>query len=563
MKKPADQSPKKSREVGPVRPQDLLKLPPRKALDLIIDSPAPVTLVQSLAEEDLYRLVQDIGYEEALPILALASNEQWQYMLDIDLWQRDRLDGDSVNSWLGLLLRADLDRFMIWGLREQVELVKLHFSRYISVAIREEDQSASDFGEGYFTLDDLFYIRVNKDEYYEVIREFLEGLAEHDLERFQGVLLELAGVIPADVEEDLYRLRNTRLAEKGFLPFEEAIAIYQYLDADSLLEAADEPQKVMDAEKIEHPLPVSTSLLIQDRDYFSLSLKRIGDAGLLERLQLEFAGMCNQIISADCIAVRDRDHLANVVGKACGYLSIGLEKLTKGDANRAAGLLQGHPLQQIFRAGYGLALKLQWEAKKWIKQGWFNRQSLDLHFWGSEWGDMLEGLIRKRPLFCPALLGEGGPCRDFRNLEEITRSQAALEQIKAVDGLLSALFPETLDAGSISSLHPLTYRNLILTAWARHYLGPAEGRWSLTVEEMKAFLRKIWKGSSRPYRVDDKIKEAFLEWLQARSGPAAIAGRGAAQHPLDHLFVELQEEYGSVSVDDLDPRYVKHFLVRP
>jgi len=48
-----------------------------------------------------------------------------------------------------------------------------------------------------------------------------------------------------------------------------------------------------------------------------------------------------------------------------------------------------------------------------------------------------------------------------------------------------------------------------------------------------------------------------------RSGQAIAETPGNVGITIDRLFSELEKEYGSVSVNDLDPRYIKHFLVRP
>ena len=90
-----------------------MALPGREALDVILESLTPARLIQSLAEEDFFWLLQDIGPEDALPILARASNDQWQYLLDIELWHKDRLSNNSVNQWLDL--RA-VDEVLITGL---------------------------------------------------------------------------------------------------------------------------------------------------------------------------------------------------------------------------------------------------------------------------------------------------------------------------------------------------------------------------------------------------------------------------------------------------------------
>jgi hypothetical protein len=550
---------KKQQVPSPIKPKDLLGVPGKRALELVIESPTPVTLVQSLAEEDLFWLVQELGPEDALSILSLASNDQWQYLLDLELWTKDHLEIDSVNQWLGILLKADPERFLIWGLSEQIELIELHLSRHIDVRIREEDETPSDFEEGYFTVDGDLYVRIRDEKYEQVIRNLLDGLKDRDVNKYRQVLLELAGILPAEVEEDMYRRRNVRLAEKGFLPFEDAIGIYQYLKPESLLEKTPQSYEVVQ-HPIDDPVPVSTSLLIQDNDLFHTSLQKIDDVSFMEKLQREFAGMCNQIISADSLVVRDKEHLVDVVRKACGYLSIGLDKVTDGDLQQAARLLQRSPLTQVFRVGYGTALELKWKADKWLKESWFGKQSLDIGFWGDDWGGMLQGLLKKRPLFCTGL-SEDKPYREFKTLEDIARCHNVLDGISAMDNLLSLLLPKSPITFPVEAYQPLTFKNLILTCWARDHLKISGDIEPLSRGEMKTLFKDLWKEPAKPRRVDPEMKQAAFNWLQAQSGLTVDELQRGAASTLDSLFVELDEEYGSVSYEDLDPRYVKHFLV--
>jgi hypothetical protein len=459
-------------------------------------------------------------------------------------------------------LKADPERFLIWGMREHIELIELHLFKHIEVRVMEQDESPSDFDEGYFSLDGLFYIRINQEKYEQTIRQFLEHLIQHDLNKFRNVLLELAGILPVEVEENMYRLRSARLAEKGFLPFEEAVGIYQYLNPESLLEKEPRPRKVAQDQLVPQPVPVSTSLLIQDQDLFYIVLKRIEDSHLLERLQMEFTSMCNQIISADGVVVRDKENLSGVVRKACGYLSIGLEEVTGGDRKKAASLLQEFPLHYIFRVGYGAALKLRWKTEKWLKESWFARESFAFSFWEDDWGGILEGLLKKRPLFYTSF-SEGEPYREFRNLEDIAYCHEFLDQAMTLDRLLSLLFAHTAVAYPVQAYHPVTYKNLLLTCWARHHLNLAEETCSLAVEELKVFFRNLWLKGVKPYRVDTRMKQAFLDWLQMRSDQAIAEILSRAGKTFDRLFDELEKEYGSVPVNDLDARYIKHFLVTP
>ncbi len=59
------------------------------------------------------------------------------------------------------------------------------------------------------------------------------------------------------------------------------------------------------------------------------------------------------------------------------------------------------------------------------------------------------------------------------------------------------------------------------------------------------------------------MKQAFFDWLQMQPDQSVAQILGRVGKTFDRLFGELEQEYGSVSLKDLDPRYIKHFLVTP
>ena len=102
----------------------IMELPSKKALDAILDAPQPVALVHSFPEEDFYFLINDIGLEDSLELMRLASNRQWEYILDIEVWEKDRIEIHAVTRWLDLLLKVDPQRFIKWFLDEKIEFVE-------------------------------------------------------------------------------------------------------------------------------------------------------------------------------------------------------------------------------------------------------------------------------------------------------------------------------------------------------------------------------------------------------------------------------------------------------
>jgi len=90
--------------------KEILSLSPEKALDAILDSPQSAALVHSLSEQDFHFLIHDIGIEDTLPLLRLASDKQWEYIVDLEIWEKDRIDLASVTNSLALLFTIDPNR---------------------------------------------------------------------------------------------------------------------------------------------------------------------------------------------------------------------------------------------------------------------------------------------------------------------------------------------------------------------------------------------------------------------------------------------------------------------
>lgn len=92
----------------------LYALSDREALDRISDHPDPPRLIKSLSSEDFFWLIKKVGVDESLELLKSASTDQWQYILDVESWQKDRLELNRTGQWMRRLLTADPERFTQW-----------------------------------------------------------------------------------------------------------------------------------------------------------------------------------------------------------------------------------------------------------------------------------------------------------------------------------------------------------------------------------------------------------------------------------------------------------------
>ncbi|MBW2681439.1 MAG: hypothetical protein JRD01_11975 [Deltaproteobacteria bacterium] len=556
----------------------IVSMSPENALNTILDLPQPAALIHSFPEEDFYFLIHDIGLEDSHPLLSLASARQWEYIVDLEVWQKHRIELKSVTRWFDLLFKVDPNRFIKWFFDQKTEFMEFYLFKNIEVKIREENQDPSEFGNEFFTYDDMFYVRFLDDTFEleteetesdETIKKdrdaflskFFKTLAAVDHATYQKVLLEACSVIPAETEEEAYRLRNVRLAEKGFLPYEEAIGVYRPLKPEDFKKQdtkfiTEDPDR-----KLFFPVPFYHSGMLDQENLFTAALKKIELDDVIEQIQTEFAGLCNLIISADRKNIREKDELKTIVKKVCGYLNIGLERLSPDnrapDAGHCAVLIRNHPLSNIFKVGYGIALELKWKAEKWREKSWFEKQGLLLSFWGEQWLGVLGGLLIKKPLFFDNYK-TGVLYREFMSMEDIRAADNVLSEIILFDDLFSlmAINPEPVTDRF------LTYKNFILTLWARDYLGLSGEIEPLRLDEFKRLFDDLWANKKKPYKIRRSMKESFLSWLSERTGFANYEISRKLGHTLENLFSEIQNEYGDVSSKDFDPKYIDLFLIQ-
>jgi hypothetical protein len=557
--------------------REVLSLPPQKALDTILAAEHPAAIVHAFTEQDFHLLIHDIGIDDARPLLALANKRQIEYIVDTEIWHGDQIDNLLTIQWLETLYQADPDRTTLWLMTEKLDFLELFLFKNIQVIIREHDEDSGALPESYFTYDDTFYINIPDyaptdgpaadDEKLrkQLVRDLLNRMAATDYPRYRSIIFEAIRVISAETTEEEYRLRNVRMAEKGFLPWDEAVGIYQPITADQLFSqtpkfstSGDGPDRL--------PVPVLSATFMDADTLFGQALKTVTDPERVTQLQAEFATVCNQVIVADRQPIREKLQLEQKVKKACRTISLGLEHLLADadgiDSARAGALISEYRLAEIFRVGYGLCLDLKWQARKWQQASWANRSGLPLHFWGETWLGVLGGLLLDHPRFHDDY-ASGVLYRDFESLADIKRTRSVLDAVTAFDDLFSKM---NIDLKPLDTYGYVGHYNLVLTLWVRQILALSGSVEPLSIDplsinQVRQFFNHLWGHQEKPFRVSNEKKEQFLAWISETAGLPAYDVSATLGQTFETLFRTLEEEYANVSPRALELKYVQGFFL--
>lgn len=562
--------------------RDILAADSGKALELILGSSSPAALIQSFPDQDLYYLMHKIGVYDFIPVLSMAASDQWEYILDVEVWDNDRLDTRYMTKVFDVLFKAGDQRLLRWAVTEKPDFFEFYLAKHLQVVVREHDEPPPADADDYITIDDKFYFRFTsqsqpatdkpllKDsleedpadrsevEAQELIEKMLKLTAEMDISVFHGLLLETQSLLPAEVEEEQFRLKNLRLAEKGFLPSHEAIGIYQPAALDTLRK---------------RPVPLSDEKALFDPDiplppqFFSGFLK--GDNLFVKSLQLfdpsaaltlesEMAALINKVISADKIKPRAKKEVESAIAKTCDYINLGLEIILKWQSTpqAACDVINIYFLEDIFRTGSRAGIQLKTKAVNWFKHSFTNRRNLPLSFLGEQFLGVIGGLFLDRPMYFDNY-ASGKLYKNFSSMDDISQTDHVLTRIMAADHFLN-----TLDVDTKTFTHGvLTYKTIILTCWAKKRMDLACDLSPVPVDRFRAFFKELFPKQKTVSRQNLALSDLIL-WASEISDMNEKTVSDALVEVFTDLVRELSDEYERVDVDHIDPRFITHFLLK-
>lgn len=561
------------------RRREILRMDPENALDEILDAPSPATLTQSFPDEDLYFLMHRIGPSDFLPVLSLASSDQWEYILDVEAWNDDRMDTRIMTRAFDLLFGADPERFLRWIITQKPGYFEFYLYKNMEIVIREHDEPPPSDHDDYVTVDDKFYLRfpdkaesgdepvpapdadpdAPKDtEAGELVETMLKKLASMDLSVYHGLLLETVSVLPAETEEEEFRQKNIRLAEKGFLPTHEAIGIYQPTPLENLRKRPKTAVTGPDDFDPEIPLPPQCFSGFLEGEALFVQAVSCLPRDFLITLESEIAALVNKIISADRIKVREKETMGKVMEKAVAFLSLGLEIILQGRPTReqAGDIIRDYYLEDIFRTGSRAGIMLKSRAEAWYNESFIRETSLPLSFLGEHFLGVIGGLFLDRPL-CYDNYASGDLYRNFNILADIQGTQDDLDRIMALDRFLSLIDPD------ITSFQRgvLTHKSLILTLWAKDRLGLDTDLAPIESDRFRPFFTDLFTGEEAG-KIDALKGQDLVLWAADVSGLEADELPQPLLDLLADMVSEIGEEYGHVAPAEMDPRFIPHFLLK-
>jgi len=512
-------------------------------------------LVQRLPDLEVFLTIKEVGDRDSVDLISLTTAEQFQYLLDLELWRRDELNPEKILHWMELLLESGEEKVAQFIQASDPDFIGLLLIKFLKVNTAEGEPVETSDRIPAFTLDQYYFIHFREKSARSVFIPFLQTFYRIDEEGYRRLMESLIVELPSELEEIGYRLRNARMAEYGFPDYEEAVEIYRFVNPNSMIPKKDAwgTWTSSRTEKISLPF---TLMLRTDSSFLSSVLSKIDDSQEQNRINIELTALCNKAMVAEPIHLFEISEMRQVTQKVFRYLNLGLQYVSGEEEIKALDILRSSPLQKIFQWGFGVTLLLKRKAESILKEPWFSGDRENLHFLDPPLLEKFEGVLRKRPVLC-----RNGIPEDFKSLQDFKETQALLEMVEAITCFLGErlqVYPTRLKALG----QEVTLSTLLLTAWANLILKGTFQIDSIERSELKAFFYRVLEEDKKGTGVIKiEIKNTLSDVFSSMEADENRRFRLLAFK--DFCLDLFEEEFGRIRPEEeIDPRFVKCLLIR-
>lgn len=407
-------------------------------------------VVSALAHQTFVRVARRLFEETRLDLLLPhATPEQLTALLDLDAWHHDRLDVPKARFWLlaiaDTFAGGDRQRGALADLIYRMDpemwtLALTHGTQVIDLdpsddGARDAAIDALSHLRTWETPDGFFIVGVTDDELGQMVLHILDLVYADDLAEGRKLVLSIQAALPSMLEEDLLRWRSGRLADLGFVSWEEAMRLFRPLDHQAAAR-----QAARDFTYLPDEHDVSGMVAWTGPELLRRVMARLSDAehGLRAR---EFLLLTNEVMAAQRFPPGDEAHQQRAIDQTQATLSLGLELLLAAEpkhpdpeaflAERVAAI----GLRDVFRVGYGALDKLR-RAAKALHSG--SRISLTgpASLLDRPWGPAVAALLRWYPEL--TLQATSARTRPIAGLQDVARATQLIAQAGALARLCFA-----------------------------------------------------------------------------------------------------------------------------
>jgi hypothetical protein len=497
-----------------------LRVENKEQLDEFLARPDAAHVVRNASFEEAFFTIKHIGLADSLDLLPLLSGKQVRGFIDLDCWRKDSFVRKPFMEWIAAFIQSGAEETMkaISGIDGTVTALFLKDLIHVYEIDRDDPPAGTQL---IFTPDNRFGVEPLEQggEPTTIGMLILDALFKYNPVLGTQILAKVRYTTRIELEETAYDNKNRRLEMHGFVDYYDAMSIYATPPQAEPNAVADREQPTEEIPGEENPgnLPAVFADSLLGGAFLMKAFDQITDPEESDRFAQELTALGNRILSANLVNLGELEGIRPALEEMRDFLTIGLEYLTGGRAEAAAGALRKSYIQTIFKIGFDQLARLRDEADRLAQIKGVHITALDEND-----REFLEALRRFKPLVV-----EDGRYHNFQSLADVERSRARLQEIQRMVEVFASTFPGASES----------YRKAFNTATVQFAVNGKFEPAPLKLSEVEAFLAQGFKLPA--IDVPDAMKPFAERWWK-----------------------ELREEFEPLAGKPIDPRFIASIYIR-
>lgn len=479
--------------------------------------------------QPLYVSLLSAPSSQVANVLSKLSGEQRQALLDLDLWNRDRVDVYSFEFWLETYSKCREDDIVKEFVESDDFLLYLK-SRVNIHTFDAEDPEYPDH-DNYFLTDDSLLLIEYGDEYAfaNELKYFIRHLYDSlGVENAYTTLFKLINDSFSYLQESEFNHKRERLREFGFVDYYEAKeALHPFLSLkglDRFIEGKAKVTASVDA-KAQNQSLHSSALVPFDKNMENIlfELSKVESEERKRYLHFNFVRLVNSTITLNDALKAGRVELSQIGKGTKAALDLGLQYAkTKRSYGESESLFDYFDFGEVYKIGSTLWHVNQVKIKKALKAMGMSEDEKE-SFLGDWWNSFVDASLGGDSKNVPSVKNFGVKRHpqlvDSVETWTFWREQAlALSSLAPFIASFHQTFKSLCDEGKLRDeffinyeVEAIDFEALILSSFINFALGNFEdaqnNRMGLSIDELKSFLTKwslVDKGEYRLRPVEDQ-----------------------------------------------------------
>ena len=519
--------------------------------------------------QPLYVSLQNTEPEQVSMILPKLSSEQRQALRDIDFWQKDTVDPNSVYHWIEVYSKVRDEEVILEFIKSEDFL--LAFKNQFTIQTFDVEDPMYPDGNNYFLTEDN-QLLIEYPEEFSMVQELKEMIrrlyADIGVENAYAFLFKLVVDSYQLMEEDQYQEKKERLRDFGFVDYFDALAYNSPFMNEAQIDGFIKNKKGetgdLDAVSANQSLHASSLVPYQSgMEGLKGALEKVADEKRQQFLHFNFVRLVNARMTLEDALKNGSLAMTKVGNQTRQCLELGFD-YTASKAPKEI-IFERFDFVDLYKIGHSLIELTKKKIKKSMAQTPFEQDEFG-YFLGMYWNSFLENSHEEVAKY--KFDGSSKPL-EIRDLPSYELWNQATDTFTTAVPFVHTFFMslENLKSGGLLNdqfylnyeVDNIDFEAIMISSFINfvggHYQESSAGKMGVTISELRSFYHKFFKKNDNEYLIKGE-EDPILREQTARF----IEKFGLTQIPRfdRYLYQIMLEQLNGYEVDGMEEEDFRH-----